>query len=73
MNSTSNSSQLLRWLVLILFSIGIGNFGLAQTEEVRQQEDKELSEFFEKAHSALDEALEIFDDRAKKTWRFMIF
>ncbi|MEL7496837.1 MAG: hypothetical protein AAFN77_04460 [Planctomycetota bacterium] len=34
----------------------------AQTQEVFSKEDKELAEFFEKAHSELDNALGLYDD-----------
>jgi hypothetical protein len=36
----------------------------AQTEEVFEQERADTSRFFEEAHSALDNALEMFDDRS---------
>ncbi len=35
----------------------------AQTEELRQQDQADTAAFFEKAHAALDEALEMFDNQ----------
>jgi hypothetical protein len=37
----------------------------AQTEELRQQDEADSSAFFEQAHSALDEALGMFDNQNK--------
>jgi hypothetical protein len=36
---------------------------VAQTEELRRQDEADTSAFFEKAHDALDQALEMFDDQ----------
>ncbi|MDA7904135.1 hypothetical protein N9B45_00370 [bacterium] len=48
-------------------AIGISLFAFAaethaQTEEVMAQENEEVQKFFEQAHDALDDALNLFDD-----------
>ena len=50
------------WILIALF-VFVGNSNLfSQTEEVRQQEQKDLEAFFEKAHGPLDSALDLFED-----------
>lgn len=46
-------------VTLVLFGFSTSTF--AQTEEVEKQEREEVNAFFEKAHSALVEALDMFD------------
>jgi lipopolysaccharide export LptBFGC system permease protein LptF len=46
-----------------LFGVIPGSLAFSQTEELRQQDEADTSEFFEKAHDALDEALKMFDDQ----------
>ena len=53
-------------MVLFLFTVPLTNFALGQSEEVKEQEDKEIGAFFEEAHEALDDALKIFDDAQKR-------
>ncbi len=43
-----------------LFAVGLETH--AQTEEVLAQENEEVQKFFEQAHDALDDALNLFDD-----------
>lgn len=51
------------YLTLCFLSLALASTGpvFAQTEEVFQQTEAETNRFFEKAHGALDEALEAFD------------
>ena len=42
------------------------SFAVAQTDELRKQDDAELEAFFEQSHEALDEALKLFDDAQKR-------
>ncbi len=54
-------------LTLCFFGLAITCSGSAsaQTEEIFQQTEAETNRFFEKAHGALDDALEIFDAQEK--------
>ena len=49
-------------LALTISLIGVGSFASAQTKEAAGQQDAEMAKFFEKSHSALDNALAEFDD-----------
>ena len=49
-------------LAFAIILIGFGSFASAQTNEAIAQQDAELAKFFEKSHSALDNALAEFDD-----------
>ena len=60
---TLNRNSIWMHLVLLfIFALSSGNL-LAQTEELRRQDEAKTAAFFEKAHAALDEALEMFDDQ----------
>ena len=59
-----NSSWL--QLLLVLIAVQLPSLGCAQTEEVRKQEDAEVTKFFEDAHEALDDALTLFDDAQQR-------
>ena len=48
--------------ILVALTICAGSTN-AQTEETRKQDEADTSAFFEKAHAALDEALDMFDDQ----------
>jgi hypothetical protein len=61
--------SILMVLLLGVLLLGFAWFpvaGFAQTEEVQKQENKEVGAFFEKAHGALDDALELFDDAQQR-------
>lgn len=49
-------------LALAITLAGFGSFTSAQTKEAAAQQDAEMAKFFEKSHSALDNALAEFDD-----------
>lgn len=49
-------------ILLIGCSLGAPSLLSGQTDEVQKQEDAEVTKFFEQAHAALDDALELFDD-----------
>jgi hypothetical protein len=44
----------------------ISGIAIGQTDEVRQQEQEEVQRFFENAHEALDDALQLFDDAQQR-------
>lgn len=48
--------------LLLAIATLIPNRADAQTDEVRRQDEAEIREFFEKAHSSLADALDMFDD-----------
>lgn len=52
----------------VFFGLMVMNPGLAlgQTEEVEQQERKDIEAFFEDAHESLDAALKLFDDAQRR-------
>lgn len=51
------------FLLLLLALLGADhNTVLAQADEVRRQDEAEIQAFFEKAHAALEDALDMFDD-----------
>ena len=49
-------------LALVLALVGFVSVSTAQTKEAAGQQDAEMAKFFEKSHSALDNALAEFDD-----------
>lgn len=54
------------WILIAIFAF-IGTAELSgQTDEIRQQEQKDLEAFFEKAHGPLDAALNLFDDAQRR-------
>lgn len=62
MNPTSKSI-VSKFVAAVLVVVSIGSsIAAAQTDEVRRQDEAEVRAFFEKAHGALDDALELFDD-----------
>ena len=56
------SSPWLSLVLLLMLLLGSSSV-FAQTEELRRQDDAKTAAFFEKAHAALDEALDMFDDQ----------
>ena len=80
-NHSSSDSQItatvfglasLKALLMIVLSLFLGlaivapEFASGQTEEVEQQERKEIEAFFEDAHESLDAALKLFDDAQRR-------
>ena len=61
MNCLYRSSILICLIAISPSSLSTQSF--AQTEEVRKQEQAEANAFFEDAHSALDSALEMFEEQ----------
>ncbi len=62
--SSSFVDNLARLICYVMLWICIGpSETLGQTAELRRQDEADTSAFFEKAHSALDAALEMFDDQ----------
>ena len=53
-------------MVLLAFAASFPPNAVAQTEELRQQEEAEVRAFFEQAHEALDDALKLFDDAQQR-------
>ncbi len=49
-------------MVLLVLAISPPHVVIAQTDEVRSQDEAEVRAFFEQAHAALDDALNLFDD-----------
>ena len=49
-------------LTLVITLTGISSLASAQTKEAAAQQDAEMKLFFEKSHSALDNALAEFDN-----------
>lgn len=57
----------IRWVsaaitVLLAIATLFPQLAIAQTDEVRKQDEAEVRAFFEQAHEALDDALNLFDD-----------
>ncbi|MEM9942859.1 MAG: hypothetical protein AAF939_14945 [Planctomycetota bacterium] len=53
-------------VVFLLVAVPFSATAYGQSDEVARQESEEIGQFFEQAHSALDQALEIFDDAQKR-------